>query len=69
MVLRGELVERCQPGDRVDLCGTLIVVPQVAQLLQSSGFSLLEFSLLLSLSHFVESIILYKCTLYKDVCA
>ena len=30
-VSRGEIVERAKPGEMVDFCGTLIVVPDVAQ--------------------------------------
>ncbi|KRY89829.1 Maternal DNA replication licensing factor mcm6, partial [Trichinella pseudospiralis] len=32
VIVRGECVERCQPGDRFDFVGTLIVVPDVSQL-------------------------------------
>jgi len=32
IVLRGEIVERAKPGEMVDFCGTLIVVPDVAQM-------------------------------------
>ncbi|GMR42274.1 hypothetical protein PMAYCL1PPCAC_12469, partial [Pristionchus mayeri] len=32
VVVRGEMVEGVQPGDRCDLVGTLIVIPDVAQL-------------------------------------
>ncbi|VDN07844.1 unnamed protein product [Thelazia callipaeda] len=32
VILRGELVETIQPGDRCDFVGTLIVIPDVAQL-------------------------------------
>ncbi|KHN86809.1 DNA replication licensing factor mcm-6 [Toxocara canis] len=32
VIVRGELVESAQPGDRCDITGTLIVIPDVAQL-------------------------------------
>ncbi|KRZ96378.1 Zygotic DNA replication licensing factor mcm6-B [Trichinella sp. T8] len=32
VIVRGECVERCQPGDRFDFVGTMIVVPDVSQL-------------------------------------
>lgn len=32
VVVRGEIVEKVQPGDRCDITGTLIVVPDVSQL-------------------------------------
>lgn len=32
VILRGELVETIQPGDRCDFVGALIVIPDVAQL-------------------------------------
>ncbi|VDK66640.1 unnamed protein product [Gongylonema pulchrum] len=32
VIVRGELVETVQPGDRCDFVGTLIVIPDVAQL-------------------------------------
>ncbi len=32
IILRGECVETAQPGDRCNFIGTLIVVPDVAQL-------------------------------------
>lgn len=32
IILRGELVETIQPGDRCDFVGALIVIPDVAQL-------------------------------------
>jgi len=36
VILRGEMVDKAQPGDRCDFVGTLIVVPDVAQL-QTAG--------------------------------
>lgn len=32
IIVRGELVETAQPGDRIDVTGSLIVIPDVAQL-------------------------------------
>lgn len=32
VIIRGELVETAQPGDRCDITGTLIVIPDVAML-------------------------------------
>lgn len=32
VIIRGELVETVQPGDRCDFVGALIVIPEVAQL-------------------------------------
>ena len=32
IIIRGEIVECVQPGDRINLVGTLIVIPDIAQL-------------------------------------
>lgn len=37
MVLRAEAVEKVQAGDKCDFIGTLIVVPDVAQLRSEGG--------------------------------
>ena len=41
IILRAEAVEQAQAGDKCDFTGTLIVVPDVAQLSTPGGFNII----------------------------